>query len=129
MAVTHEIFEELLRIDGGLGEFLKTCKPVMLHEIGKGDWDWQTYLNHMVRMQETYREWISEYTGGSSKTVCLNDLTIVALAKTLNLPVISMESKIIDANAKKRRIPNICDMERVQHYTFNDFLRLEQYRD
>ena len=64
---------------------------------------------------------------GSAKTICLNDLTIIALAKTLGLPVVSMERLVSEGpGTKKRRIPNICKAEGVEHLSFNDFLRREK---
>lgn len=128
-AVTKEIFDEIVLINGGLGDFLKTCKDAMLFEIDQDRWDWQEYLNHTNRMQTVYRQFISEYSGGSRRTICLNDLSIVSLAKTLNLPVISMEDRVAARSAEKRRIPDICDLENVKHLYFNDFLRAENYRD
>ena len=52
-------------------------------------------------------------------------MSIIALAKTLELPVLSMETRVRDSNSKKRKIPNICDEEGVPHIIFNDFLRNE----
>ncbi len=77
-------------------------------------------------MQEHYAEFISEYShGGSKKTIGLKDLTIISLAKTLTLPVVSMEKPVRASSHKKRRIPDICDAESVLHYSFIDFLRFE----
>jgi dephospho-CoA kinase len=50
-------------------------------------------------------------------------MTIIALAKTLGLPVVSMEKFIHQQDSKNRRIPNICQMEGIQHLDFNQFLR------
>jgi hypothetical protein len=36
-----------------------------------------------------------------------------------------MEKLITAPNAKKKRIPNICQAEGVEHLDFNDFLRRE----
>jgi hypothetical protein len=59
----------------------------------------------------------------------LNDMSIIALAKCLELPVVSMETRIIDLNSSsKRRIPNICDAEGIVHHTFNEFLRTERFK-
>ena len=54
----------------------------------------------------------------------LNDISIIALARTLELPVVSMETKL-PPDAKWKRIPCICGLEAVEHLTFNDFLRKE----
>ena len=76
-------------------------------------------------MQISQRAFISEYNGGYKKTVCLNDISIIALAKSLALPVVSMEALIRQPGAKWRRIPNVCLAENVEHLWFNDFLRRE----
>jgi len=56
-------------------------------------------------MQKKHKNCISEFIGGTKKTVGLNDISIVALAKTLKLPVLSME-KPVPANAiNKLKIP------------------------
>ena len=60
--------------------------------------------------------------------MCLNDISIVALAKTLNLPVVHMESWVPEDNQTKRRIPNICALEGVAHLRFNEFLRAEKLK-
>ena len=52
----------------------------------------------------------------------LNDISIIALAKATGLPLVSMESSTGNS-AKRKRIPDICDLEEVAHLTFNDFLR------
>jgi len=57
----------------------------------------------------------------------VNDLTIIALAKTLKLPVISSEKKLnaLQESEKRQKIPDICDKESVVHMNFNDLLRAE----
>ena len=127
LAVTEEIYEEMEHISGTVGECIKAHKAQMVLEIGGADWDWNGYIDHTNRMQETYKDYISELTGGSTKTVCLNDISIIALAKTLGLPVVSMEAKIA-ANGTKRRIPNICDSEGIPHLRFSEFLRAENLK-
>ena len=127
IAVNTEIFDEMVHIDGGLGDFIASTKATIVLEVG-GQWDWNSYLGHTTRMQNDYRRYISEFNGGSKRTVGLNDISIIALAKTLNLPLVSMESRVRDPNSNKRRIPDICDMERVSHLTFIEFLRTEGQR-
>lgn len=128
-AVTKEIFDEICLIDGGLGEYVTGQKSKVLFEVGAGQWDWETYIAHNVRMQDDHKQWISEYTTKSPKTICLNDITIIALGKTLGLPVLSMEALVPeDVGSKKRRIPNICKAEGVAHVTFNDFCRTQNYK-
>lgn len=127
VAVTLEIFDEMTHIDSGLGDFIAACKEVILFEVGADSWDWETYLGHTTRMQEDYHRFISEFTGGTKKTVCLNDLSIIALAKTLGVPVLSMETKVPKDNQTKKRIPNICESEGVVHVDIREFLRAEGY--
>lgn len=127
VAITQEIFDEMIHIDGGLGDFINGCKNVILYEVGTDNWDWETYLGHTTRMQEDYRQFISEFIGGSKKTVCLNDLSIIALAQTLGVPVLSMEAKIPEGNPTKKRIPNICEIEGIVHVDIREFLRAEGY--
>lgn len=94
-------------------------------EVGDASWDSLTYIKHYKRMQLQYHAHLSEYAhGGSKKTIGLKDLTIISLAKTLGLPVVSMEVTAL-ASPTKRRIPDICAAENVLHHTFNDFLRIE----
>lgn len=126
IAVTAEIYEEMCHIPGNLGTCIKDNKSKLLLEVGEGDWDWQTYIAEAKRMQTDYRQFISEYNGGSKRTVGLNDLSIVALGKTLKIPVVSMERLLVEGN--KRRIPNICQMDRVTHHDFHEFCRLEKIK-
>jgi hypothetical protein len=93
-------------------------------EVGTKDWEWSEYVKHSNRLNDKYHRVISEYTTGSAKTICLNDMTIVALAQALVLPVISMEARRANSPTKKR-IPDICHSEGTEHLSFNDFLRRE----
>jgi len=74
-----------------------------------------------------YASVISEYNGNRKNTVGLNDLTIIALAKTLGLPVVSSEKRVSSTTdtEKRQKIPDICDKESIDHKTFNDLLRAE----
>ncbi len=128
VAVTKEIFDEITQIHGGLGTYLDGHKALILYEIEQGNWNWQNYTKHVAEMQRKYHAYIRELGGrGSPRTVCLNDISIIALAKTLSLPDLSME-KPVDPQAKKRHIPDICSAEGVKHLSFNDFCRKEQFR-
>jgi|SRR6185437_4889925 len=127
VAVTQEIFDECVNIQGGLGDYLNGQKAIILHEIEKGNWDWAGYLRLATKMQVDHRQFIREYCGGSPKTVCLSDISIIALAKILRLPVLSME-KPVDKKSKKRHIPDICSAEGVTHLDFNDFCRKEGFK-
>jgi hypothetical protein len=58
--------------------------------------------------------------------VGLKDVSIIALAKTLKLPLVHMEKPNTHQPSQKRmRIPDVCDKEGVKHLTFNEFLRAE----
>jgi hypothetical protein len=127
VAVTKEIFDEVVLINGGLGDYLNKNKSLMLHEVALGDWDWQQYVKLAAKMQIDHKPFIREFCGGSPRTICLNDISIIALAKTLKLPVLSME-KPVTKESKKRKIPDICLAENVVHMGFNDFCRKEGFR-
>lgn len=128
IAVTTEIYDEMTHIPGLIGHCICNNKKSIVLEILDDGWDWATYAHNAAEMQKTHHDYISEYNGGSKKTVCLNDLSIIALAKTLKLPIVSMEARVREMVSKHRRIPNICDAEGVEHLTFSDFLRREQFR-
>ena len=49
VAITEEIFGEMTKIDGGLGQFINTNKANLLHEINQGNWNWRAYLVHATR--------------------------------------------------------------------------------
>lgn len=129
IAVTKEVHEEMCHIGDELGGFIGLHEDQMMLEVGREGWDWQLYLDNVAALIERHRAHISEYSGNSPRTVCLNDMSIIALAKTLRLPVVSMENRLLDlAQSTKRRIPNICDAEEVTHLTFNEFLRRENFK-
>ena len=125
IAVTEEIYDELTHIPGDLGECIKEHKAALLLEVGDESWDGETYIAHGIRMQDDHQKFIREFNGGGKGTVGLNDVSIIALAKTLKLPVVSMEKPKAHASQKKRTIPDICAAENVTHMTFNDLLRAE----
>lgn len=124
LAVTSEIYDELLHIPGSIGTCLAANKANLLMEVGEVGWDWNDYINHNVRMQVDHKAVISEYNGNRKATIGLKDVTIIALGRTLALPVISMESTQ-PGGITKQRIPHVCTVEGVTHLTFNDFLRRE----
>lgn len=123
-AATAEIYDELTHLPGSIGNCLQQNKDAVLMEVASGQWDWNGYIAHGTRMQADHHDFISEYNGNRKGTVGLNDISIVALARCIALPVISMES-LSNPGPNKRRIPHICGAEGVEHLTFNDFLRRE----
>jgi hypothetical protein len=127
IAVTTEIYDELCALPGSIGECIKDNEAILRLEVGETNWDWKSYLAHVVRMKTAYAAFISENHGNRKNTICLNDLSIIALAKTLGIPVISSEKKlgIGQDSVKRQKIPDICDKETIRHLTFNEFLRGE----
>ena len=127
-AVTKEIFDEMVSFNNDIGKHVGNCKDAVLFEVGVGQWDWPSYIAHNVRMQTAHAQWIAEYINNPN-SICLNDLTIIALAKTLNVPVLSMEYRAPDTpECKRRKIPNICDKEGIKHLDFTAFCRGEKYK-
>jgi hypothetical protein len=94
---------------------------------GEETWDWKTYVTHYEEMKTKYESVVSEYNGNRKNTVGLKDLTIIALAKTLKLPVVSSEKRLsaMQDSDKRQKIPDICDKEGVVHIGFNELLRAE----
>jgi hypothetical protein len=124
-AATTEIYDELVRIGGNLGQVIKNNEPRIKLEIGYGDWNYDEYLSYIAKCHPTYEPYING-TGGSKVSLSFPDFSIVMLAKTLSLPVISMETACAhQLNSKKRKIPDVCFFEGVRHMTFNEFLRAE----
>lgn len=125
IGVTAEIYKEMCHITGDVGECIRASKDRLLMEVDDPSWDGAKYIAHFNRMRKTHGEWIAEYAMKSpAKTICLRDLTSVALAKSLKLPLISEESSANDS-PKHKRIPDICSLENVVPYSFNQFLRTE----
>ncbi len=125
IAVTKEIFDEMVHIDGGLGDHIAGLKGVLLFEVNDDKWNWKDYIDNVTRMQVVYRQFISEFNLNRKDTVGLNDISIVGLAKTLNRPLVSMEKKTLMVSPVKRRIPDICELEGIEHCTFSEFPRRE----
>jgi len=123
IAVSQEIYAEMEHIQGSVGQCIKDHKADLLMEVGD-NWDWGTYIDHVNAMEDAHHDFISEYCGGSKKP-CLNDISIIALAKTLD--VVSMEEKAT-GGSKKLNIPDVCDLEGIEHLRFSEFLRREKLR-
>jgi Domain of unknown function (DUF4411) len=126
IAVTQEIYQEMEHIPGSVGQSIKANKSSILMEVGE-DWDWGSYIDHCNKMEDDHRSVISEFTGGSKKTVGLTDISIIALAKTLSVPVVSME-KPVTSQSKKMHIPDVCKIEKVDHLSFSEFCRKENMK-
>lgn len=124
-AVTAEIYSELEHIQGDVGESIRANEINLVLEVGDPGWAFQDYIAHAARMQLDHANFIRENLGNKKGTIGLNDLSVIALAKSLALPVISMERRKAHQTANLRQIPDICDAEAVVHMTFNDFLRAE----
>ena len=126
-AVTQEIYEEQCYLLGNTGQCIRNNKEHLVLEVGQDGWDWENYLRIVEDMRTRHKSVISEYNGNRKGTVGLNDISIVALGKCLRLPVISMESLSYQASDTKIRIPRLCNLENVEHHTFNDFLIKEGF--
>ncbi|CAN5721121.1 hypothetical protein BH23CHL3_BH23CHL3_06420 [soil metagenome] len=123
IAVTTEIYDEMHgSIWSMVGQCIDANKDLMVLEIADDSWDYARYVQVAAYMQMRHREFIAEHNKNRKDTVGLNDISIIALGKTLDLPVVSMESSAA-GSMTKRRIPDICNAEQVEHLDFNDFLR------
>ncbi len=125
VAVTKEIYDEMYHIPGQIGDCIRANEALLVLEVEQQGWDWQTYLAHATQLQGAYEHVISEFNGGRRNTIGLNDLSIIALGKTLDLPVVSMEAPPNQISETKKRIPEVCNLEGVTHFNFSDFLRTE----
>ena len=125
VAVTKEIYDEMVHIPGPVGEVIRKNEASLLLEVGQDGWDWEAYVQHVAELQEKYESVISEYNGDRKNTICLNDVSIIALGKALGVPVVSMEASAVQVSNTKKRIPEVCGLEDVLHYDFSDFLRKE----
>ena len=123
-AVTTEIYEELNgSVSGRIGECIDANRTNLVMEIAAGNWSDVEYVEQVTRMQSQYRRFISEYSEGNpAKTVCMNDISIIALSKTLGVPVVSMEASTTTSERHKR-IPDICRLDGIEHLDFNQLLR------
>lgn len=130
IGVTTEIYTELVRLPGEMGICIRSSKAELILEVNDDGWDWRSYLQYSTEMITLHQHFISEYNGYSKDTICMNDISIIALAKCLAVPVVSMEKAVLapgNTSSRKRRIPDICKAEGVEHLTFNDFLRREGF--
>jgi len=126
IAVTTEIYGELKgTIWSPIGSVIDSNSSSLILDIGQSGWNYAVYAAEAPRMIQDYRKYISEYMPRQpDNTVCLNDMSIIALAKATGLPLVSMESSAGNSS-KYKRIPDICALEQVVHLDFNSFLRKE----
>lgn len=124
-AVTKEIYDEMCHIPGEIGECIKANCATLQLEVGDDGWPWIDYLGHVNKLTVAYSAVISEYNGNRKATVGLNDISIIALAKALGLPVVSMEAVGFQPSQTRMRIPQVCKLEGVPHLDFNQLLRAE----
>lgn len=124
IAMTTEIYGELNgSVEGLVGEVISASRALLVLEIGIGNWADAQYVSDVKYLLDRHRDFIAEYVAGNPrKTVCVNDISVIALAKTLGLPLVSMETSATNS-PKYRRIPDICRLEGVEHLDFNQFLR------
>lgn len=129
IAVTPEIYGELKgTIWSPFGKVIDTNAKSLVLEIGDVTWNYTAYIAESARMQQVYASFISEnLPNHPDNTICLNDLTVVCLAKAMNIPLVGMETTTGNS-LKYKRIPDICTLEQIQHLTFNEFLRKEGIR-
>ncbi|MCY4362885.1 MAG: DUF4411 family protein [Gammaproteobacteria bacterium] len=121
-----DIWNELSpSVSGEIGECLSFSNEIVCFEVGIGDWPWQKYLEYVELMRTKYKDYISEYNGNRKGTISLNDCSIVCLAKTLGLSVMSMEKPYRQPSQKKIRIPELCSREGIRHYDLTELLRAE----
>jgi hypothetical protein len=128
VAVTKEILDEIVYIPSGIGDFAAKNSDLILLEVGQAHWDWGDYLEHNTEAQNKYQGFISEFNKDIKGTIGLNDLSLISLARVLKLPIVSMEKRVGEKSPNKRRIPDICDYEGIEHLDFNDFLRRESFK-
>lgn len=128
LAVTEEIYEEMTHIQGIVGSTIVKHKQQMVLEVNDPSWNWSAYVGFVRDMQIRHSVFVSENLGHKAGTIGLNDLSIIALAKSLDLPLVSMERPVTDPNSRKRKIPDICRLEGVEHLDFNAFLRRERIK-
>lgn len=123
VAVTTEIYDEMHgSLWGVVGDFIDANRSLLVLEVAEDDWDWRAYRQQVLNLRRDYYDFISEY-GGSPKNVGLNDVSIIAMAKTLQVPLVSMERASGKDATRKRKIPDVCLLEAVEHIDFNEFLR------
>ena len=127
IAVTTEVLDEMLLLPGELGEFIGEQKEKLLLEIGEGEWPYLEYLENVKEMQIEFKDNIAR-SNQKKGDIGITDISIIALAKTLSLPLISSEKPVnVTSSSLKLKIPNVCAKVGVIHMDFNDFLREQNF--
>ena len=117
---------EMSSIFGMIGAALTSCNSSCCYELGKGSWDWNAYLATNDSWKKQFHQYISEYNNNRKNTIGLNDLSIVALAHTLGLHLVSMEvPNLGPKSTTKMRIPDLCIAVGVEHFNFTEICRKE----
>src|SRR5262245_10387567 len=95
VAVTTEIYAELSLLRGQMGLCIAQHKAELIMEVGDVCWNLKDYTGHSNALVAAYERYISEYNGGITRTVGMNDISIIALAKALSVPLVSMEGRVM----------------------------------
>jgi len=114
-------------IYGDIAQNLKAAnKAGCLYDLDDPSWDVRSYIDNQNDLCARYSGYIAEYNG-KDNTVGLNDVSIIALAKTLNKPVASMERENTNPGSSliRMRIPELCSREKIPHLNFVQLLRKE----
>ena len=126
-AVTTEIYGELVYLPGKIGKYIADHKSTAAAR-GRGGWLGLEDISRSLsqRMRAAHELCNFRYNGNRKNTVGLNDISIIALAKTLGLPVIvPRRSWPRHRPATREEIPDVREAEGVPHMSFNEFLRAE----
>ena len=128
-ATTEEVFEEeMLLLPDGIGAYMADNRSSIVLDFGDPYVNWNDYVITANEMQILYRESTQRTLQGRTDTVGIKDISVVALAKVLNLPLVSEAALIHDTSQTyKRKIPNVCAEYSVKHLSFNEFIDAEDY--
>lgn len=121
-----DIAEQFERLVEPLQSLLKNRERTCRFRDNDVSWPYDKYIALVSEWQTAYKQYISEFNDNRKDTIGLTDLSIVALAKTLTLPVVSMERPNSNQPSEKKiRIPELCEREKIKHLTFVEFLEAE----
>jgi hypothetical protein len=60
IAVTQEIYDEMEKIPGEIGEHIKLHKAELILEVGVDSWNWLAYKAHAEQIISDHHDYISE---------------------------------------------------------------------